>query len=251
MKCIIMTDLTLALMTGVDLPVPACQICLHQPTIQEISFLGETNFFEGLSCLCIDKTILLQLNKNQVTEQDLEKINNFTLFQEYIKDEAEKKNKVRDLLMLLLPQYKIMFTPRAISLLQGENSFVIDENNFEDFQAVLKQMFCVESTDEKTYNPQGEKAKEIAAKLMRGRQRVAALKKAEEEHGSRFAQYLSVITVGVASMSLQNAISLTLFQLYDLIQRLGMYVNWNVDLQSRLAGAKADKPLDNWMKKIH
>jgi hypothetical protein len=35
--------------------------------------------------------------------------------------------------MLLLPQYKIMFTPRAISLLQGENSFVIDENNFEDF----------------------------------------------------------------------------------------------------------------------
>ena len=245
-----MTDLSLSLMTGIDIPIPECQIAVHQPSIKEISYLGEEVFFEGLSYLCINKRLLLQLN-DQITEEKLKNINNFTLLQEYLKDEAGKKAKIKDVLLILLPNYKIIFSPRAITLMRDDNNLVIDENNFESFQEVIKQIFCIDSSDEKQFNPQSEKAKEIALKIMRNRQRVAALKRAEEEAGSKLAQYISVITVGIPSMSLQDALSLTVFQMYDLMQRLGMYINWNVDLKARLAGAKADKPLDNWMKKIH
>ena len=36
-----MFDYRLALMTGMDIPIPECQIALHQPTIKEISMIGE------------------------------------------------------------------------------------------------------------------------------------------------------------------------------------------------------------------
>jgi hypothetical protein len=45
--------------------------------------------------------------------------------------------------------------------------------------------------------------------------------------------------------------NLTIFQLYDLIERYSLYINWDIDIRSRLAGAKAEGQPDNWMKNIH
>ena len=50
-------DYRLALMTGIDIPVPECGLTLHQPTIQEISMIGEEQFFIGVQVLCVDKNM--------------------------------------------------------------------------------------------------------------------------------------------------------------------------------------------------
>ena len=60
-----------------------------------------------------------------------------------------------------------------------------------------------------SYNPQGDKAKEIAAKLMRGRQRIAAEK--GEDNSSSLTQYTSVLTVGLNSMSLNDVMNMTMY----------------------------------------
>ena len=52
-------------------------------------------------------------------------------------------------------------------------------------------------------------------------------------------------------MSLKDTIELTMYQLYDLVERYMLYVNWDLDVKTRLAGGKPDKPVDNWMKQIH
>jgi hypothetical protein len=65
-----------------------------------------------------------------------------------------------------------------------------------------------------------------------------------------FTQYLSILTVGL-SMSLFDAIKLTMYQIYDLMERYSKYINWDLDIRSRLAGASADKPVENWMDNIH
>jgi hypothetical protein len=44
--------------------------------------------------------------------------------------------------------------------------------------------------------------------------------------------------------------NLTLYGFFDLIERYMLYTNWDIDVRARMAGAKADKPLDNWMKKL-
>jgi hypothetical protein len=60
-----------------------------------------------------------------------------------------------------------------------------------------------------TFNPGDAKAQEIAEKLMRGRERIAAEKGGEK--GSTLIQYTSVLTVGLGSMSLSETLNLTMY----------------------------------------
>ena len=155
-------------------------------------------------------------------------------------------------LSLLFPNYNVKFTPKSILLNQENENIMIDENNFEFLQEVLRSIFCFKSgaSDQTNFNPADAKAKEIADKLMRGRQRVAA-QNSDGQQPSIFTQYISTLTVGLNSMSLDDCINLTMYQLYDLVERYMLYVNWDLDIKSRLAGAKGDSKPDNWMKNIH
>jgi hypothetical protein len=42
-----------------------------------------------------------------------------------------------------------------------------------------------------------------------------------------------------------------MFQLYDLIERFGLYTSWDIDIKSRLAGAKIEHEPPDWMANIH
>jgi hypothetical protein len=50
---------------------------------------------------------------------------------------------------------------------------------------------------------------------------------------------------------LQQVADLTMYQIYDLMERYSLYTNWDLDIRSRLAGGKPDSKPDNWMKIIH
>ena len=245
----IKNNYAVSLMTGIDIPIQECQIVLHQPTIKEIAFMTEDKFFEAIQCLLVNK------NSIQQDETVLAEINNFQIFMTIMNNEntKDKRKNVESLLLLLFPNYKINFTPNSLLFaLEGQQELsILDENNFDDFQEIIKQVFCMGSDlmGQNTFNPADKKAKEIADKLARGRQRVAAQK--GDKQGSMFSQYLSILTVGLSSMSLQDCYNLTMFQLIDLVERYSLYVNWDIDLRSRLAGAKPDEQPENWMKNIH
>jgi hypothetical protein len=123
----------------------------------------------------------------------------------------DKKIHVKQLLNMICPSYKINFTPRSIFFNKEDTNIILDEGNFDSFQEILRQIFCVNSgaMGETAFNPADAKAREIAEKLMRGRQRVAAEK--GEGAGSIFAQYASILTVGLNSMSLHDVLDLTMF----------------------------------------
>ena len=240
-------DVRLALMCGSDYPVPECQLTIHQPTIKEISLVGESDFFSGVQCLCLNKSMFVK------DESLLENVNNFQIFMTIMSEKTtvEKKIAVQQVCMLLFPGYKTMFTPVSMLLSKDGETIIIDENNFEFLQAAISDITCMKTgpMDQTTFNPADDKAREIAEKLMRGRQRVAAQK--GESNISIFTQYLSILTVGIGSMSLHSLIDLTMFQLYDLIERYMLYVNWDMDIRCRLAGGSPDSQPDNWMKTIH
>ena len=179
---------------------------------------------------------------------------NFQLFMTIMNEKqvAEKKMAVQQVFTLLFPRAKVMFTPRSIILNIGEENIIIDEDNFEKFQHFLNICFCLKGSGQEQFNPKGNKAKEIAKKLMKARQRVAEQKMAGQGAGSSMlGQYVSILTVGLNSMSLKDVCKLTMFQLYDLVERYALYINWDLDIKSRLAGGKPDHPADNWMKNIH
>ena len=240
-------DTRLSLMCGTDYPVPECQLIVHQPRIKEIALIGESDFFSGVQCLCLNKSMFVK------DESHLENINNFQIFMTIMseKETVDKKIAVQQVCTLLFPKYKVIFTPRSM-LITGEGQTIqIDENNFEFLQAALSEITCMKTgpMDQQTFNPANDKAREIAEKLMRGRARVAAEK--GQSNVSIFTQYLSILTIGINSMSLEDLMNLTMYQLYDLIERYMLYVNWDMDVRCRLAGGKPDSQPDNWMKTIH
>lgn len=240
-------DLRLGLMCGIDLPIPELQATIHQPKIKEIAFVGEKDFFLGVQCLCIDKNIIANQGESLLVNT-----NNFQIFMTMMKEKemAEKKDSVINVFSLIFPKYKTLFTPRSI-ILQSDTQIMIDDSNFEIFQEYLKEIFCFKSSmsQELGFNPANDTAKKIADKLMRGRQRVAELN--GSANVSIFSQYLSMLTVGLDSMSLQDLMDLTMFQLFDLVERYQLYINWDIDIRSRLAGGKPDGKPENWMKNIH
>ena len=240
-------DIRLALMSGVDIPIPECQAVIHQPTLKEIALIGEMDFFTGVQTLCI--------NKNMITQGEtlLANTNNFQIFMTVMqeKETIDKKEAVQALFPLIFPKQQLILTPRSIILKDDNGNITIDDSNFEAFQKVVGQIFCIASGPMETqvFNPGSKKAKEIADKLMKARKKVAEQK--NEGNGSIFAQYVSALTVGLNSMSINDCLNLTMYQLFDLVERYMLYVNWDLDTKVRLAGGNSDKPPENWMKNIH
>lgn len=240
-------DIRLALLTGNDIPIPECQLTMHQPSIKEIAYIGEDDFFKGVQTLCLNKSMFVQEGKTVP-----ENITNFYIFMTIVgeKQTADKAEAVKQVLTLVFPQYKIMFSPQSIIFQKDAETYLVDENNFEQLQVTLREVFCSKSgpMDQQAFNPANQKAREIAEKLMRGRQRVA------EQNGSAnasvFSQYLSTLSIGL-HIPVGELEKYTMFQLFDSMERYLLYINWDIDIRSRLAGAKPDGKPDNWMKNIH
>lgn len=241
-------DYRLSLICGTDMLIPECNLVAHQPRIKEISFIGESDFFIGAQTLCLHKTMFIE------DKTILDSINNFQIFMTImLQDETkDKKANILNVLNLLFPSYKVNVTPNSLLFMkEGVPPIIVDGNNFEALQEVLRLIFCMHNgpMDQQAFNPANDKAREIAQKLMRGRQRVAAQN--GNSNVSVFSQYMSILTIGLGSMSLQDLTNLTMFQLYDLMERYTLYTAWDLDVRQRLAGGKPEGTPDNWMKNIH
>ena len=211
-----MEDIRMALMCGIDIPSSELTLTFHQPFITEIAYLGEKDYFEALQIICIEKNNIIQ------DKTVLLNTNNFQIFMT-INEDKEKKKICQSLFQLIFPNYKIFFTPRSIMFQTDHGNVLVDETNFEILQYMIKQIFCWNTSNSQNndFNPADAKAREIAEKIKRGRRRVAELK--GETNASLFSQYLSVLTIGINSMSLQDLMNLTVYQLFDLYER---YMTW-------------------------
>ena len=239
---------TLQLITGIDIPIPEIPLIIHPLSIKEISYFGEAKFFEVLQLLCLKKESFFQIKDESL----LQSITDFQIFMKVIneKEMSKKKQDVSNLLQLLVTGSKVTFTPQTLLIMFNDNNSIItiDDNNFPLLQEALRQIFCLTESTDMVLNPKGKKAQEIAEKIKKGRDRVA--KQKANESKSIFSQYLSSLSIG-SHIPLQNLVELTMFQIYDLLERQQLYMSWDIDIRARLAGADIKKEPENWMKNIH
>lgn len=220
---------------------------MHNPTLPEISLLGEDKFFLALQYLCLKKEFLIQ------DETILNSLTNFQVLMKVLEQtqDKDKKKAITALLQLLFPGYSVIITPKSILLSRGEQDVILDDNNFENFQKLIREVFCLNNTlqgENVSYNPVSARAKEIAAKLMRGRQRVAAQRQANTS--SVLARYISILTIAkiISPSDLKN---MTLFYLFDLMERYDKFIQWDIDLRVRLAGGSPEKQAESWMQDLY
>ena len=247
-----MRDMQLALMAGIDIPIVELQLTIHPPTVKDIAFMGEQEFFRAAQYLCVDKEVLIQ------DENVLQGLNNFQVLLKVLEQSKDKSAKaaLNTLLLLLFPNYRTVIMPKSIIITQlntDAEPVIIDENNFELLQAVAKEVLCMSSLFQGKniiYKPANATAKRIADKLMRSRKKIAEQKALKDQSESVLTRYLSVLTIG-AGISPQKCTDLNLFQLFDLMERYTSYVEWDTDLRVRLAGGKPEKQVESWMRNLY
>ncbi|MCD8210472.1 MAG: hypothetical protein LUC37_02880, partial [Prevotella sp.] len=187
----------LLLLSGNDIPFEKAKLIIHQPTLKEIAYIGEEPFFIGCELLNFSKDILSSEDKN-----DLRDSSNFEVFMSIMADRQNtmlKRNRTCAMMVLALifPEYRMQMTSTALVFTQvddEENSGELNNDNFDDFKAILNQMFCLDKTKGDAalnYNPQDARSRKIAEKLQEGRRKAAEAKK-EPQKVSVFSRYISI-----------------------------------------------------------
>ena len=240
----------LMLLAGVDIPFIEAQIAIHQPTLKEISMIGEESFYTGCGVLNFSKDNLSPEDRINLVE-----VSNFEILMSILAGNHldVKQNKVCALMVLslLFPGYEIKFSLKEITLQKEDEIRSINSENFERFKEILTAMFCLKgrgSEEHPEYNPGGKYAKDIADKIAKGRQKVAEQK--GEQKISILSLFASIVAVG-QQQDLNEVLNYTVYQLFDQYDRFELREANDMHFRAQLAGARDLKEIDNWRKNIH
>lgn len=244
-----MLDNDLLLLSGGDIPFYGGHISIHQPTIKEISMIGE-------ECFHIGSRFLL-FNKDNLTPEDktgLENQSNFNIFMSVMnsKQSAKHKTDAMMVLTLMFPTVRFKINKDKI-LLQQENIEVessIAEANFEELQDIVRQMFCLDTIEGgKLYDPADAMAAKIAEKFKKRQQQLA-----QQQNGDKkinlFSRYVSILAVGLQK-DMNDLLNYTVYQLFDEMKRYQMKQDFDIYVQAKMAGAKDLEEVKNWMDDLH
>ena len=241
----------LLLMSKNDIPFTQARVNIHQPTINEISFIGEESFHIGSQ--------FLNFSINNLSSEDKVRLVNksdFEVFMSIMNSRENAKYKVYALMVLslLFPDYQIKVDINKIELISRDNLFSTSINNlnFNDFKSILVKMFCLEEAEgrEGDYKPANEYAAKIAEKLKKRHNKLAQEKGIDLSKISIFERYVSILAVG-EQKDINQLMEYTVYQLKDEFKRFQKKQEFDFYIKAKMAGAKDLEDVDNWMNDIH
>ena len=235
----------------IDIPFVGAQIAVHQPSLEEIAYIGGQDIlFPGCELLRISKDIL-----NENDKVDLEKITNFDILMQIISMPSPELRKpienAKMVFELLFPHFEIEWKPPfEITLDKDDIKTSINRNNYDELRQIISEIFCLNKNEESdNFNPSGELSRRIAEKLKERHKRLAKIR-GNSEKSSIFDRYMSILAVGLQKNK-NELIKYSVYQLFDEFERYQAKVAYDIYVQAKMAGAKDIENVDNWMKDLH
>ena len=236
-------------MSGEDIPLTTSNIVIHHPTLQELVnvFLYEDNFLTGFEFLFFSKDKL-----NEEEQIILQSLSDFEILLALLSQSEKSPMKIqlnflKQFLSLLFNQYEIKYNEEHIVLNKGKYTYIIDEQLFDDLKIIINQMFPFHRGNKQVdFNPSSKRAKEIADKIKKGREKVAKNKAKKEGAESLFDKYISILSVGL-QIPIKQLYKNTTYQLFNMFERYEKKITYDVHLKAQLAGATGMKDVDHWM----
>lgn len=234
-------------MTGIDIAIEEFGITLLQPTLKQIAMLGEQNYFIALQLLTITKESL-QLTTPNIT--------NWDIFQEAIKQKisgiANNRVLISNFLKLFFKE-NVNLGPRSIMIIKKEEILNIEQEDFDFLQYLIATVGgkSLLRSDERQFNAKSKRAQEIAEKMKKAHARLEKVKalergiKPQEMNKGFLSRYIKIVATKTAN-SINEVTSMTLYQIDNLVKSYNAWEAYDLDVRSRLAGAKNDKELVHW-----
>lgn len=238
----------LLLLSNNDIPFKEAQVNIHQPTIKEISLIGEESFHTGCQFLIFSSSNLADKDKNNLGNKT-----DFEIFMSIMNSKENVKYKFDTFLVLtlLFPEYDIKLSANEILLIKDGMISRINNMNYDIFRNIIIDMFKLNATIDKDegYNPADAFAAKIAEKFNKRKQKMAE-QKGEKSKVAIFSRYVSILTVG-EQKDMNSLMNLTVPQLKDEFKRYQLKLQFDMNLKYRLAGAQDLEEVEDWMKDIN
>ena len=240
----------LLLLSKNDIPFTQAQVNIHQPTIKEISFIGEESFHIGSQFLNFSINNLPYEDKIHLTDKT-----DFEVFMSMMNSKEKVKYKIDALLVLtlLFPEHHIKIDIDKI-ILQKEDGFssIINQLNYDTFKNIVSEMFCLNemTQEEGGYNPSDAFAEKIAEKFRKRQKILSKQKGTDTQKISIFSRYISILAVG-EQKNINDLMEYTVYQLKDEFKRFQKKYDFDFYIRAKMAGAKDLEEVDNWMDNIH
>lgn len=241
---------SLLLLSGNDIPFPEARVTIHQPTLKEIAYIGETAFFVGCGFLNFSKNLLNDQDKTRLAN-----IDDFDIFMSIImnkqKDTRSSVESALSVLTLIFPLYEISVRENLLVLSKDGEECFIDRRTFPIFKEKIVSMFNLDLNQKESanYNPTGDMAKRIAEKFKKRHEKLMQLEKEALGDGKQISilqRYASILAVGLQK-DLNSLMQYTVYQLLDEFQRYQLKMQWDAYVHAKMNGAKDLEEVDNWM----
>ena len=232
-------------------------IKLHNPTLQELADVieDEESLFFAIKLLSSSLLSIL------IRETDIpQNFSDFSILFSLLYDQKtsfemftkEKIQAIVSLLLLIFKDYKLSLGKEEFLLTKDNSVIILNSDNFSNFQSIVSKMFKTDfifgETGDNQYNidQNDKKAQEILKKLNKGREKVAQLNGDRNNKTALIENYVMIIAVGLQQTP-DIITNLTLYQIFTLFNRIKMKLEWDLDVDCRLAGGDPDERPDNWM----
>jgi len=238
---ILKDDLELLLLSG--LPIELEMGILYPLKLKDIVKLGYIKYNYYISLLLIDKS---QLQNNDI---DINDITNFDIvFQSCVMDEKFRKSYFE---MLEL------FFKETVQLGNGFFYFselnekkIIYKDNFNEIIRLLKEINSMKNKEENEFNPANDKAKEIADRMKKAREKINKVKAKSGEDLS-LSDLISAFAFYNKNTDLNSIFEMTIYQFNNQFQRMQLVNNYEISVQSLLHGADPKKvEIKNFITKL-
>ena len=154
-------------------------------------------------------------------------------------------------LSLIFPEYELMKMPTMLVLskeVDGKKEQCwINNDNFEQFKKIIKQMFCLDTLGGAgDYNPADKLAEKIANKLRDRHKKLQQKTSDGEKSINILSRYISILILGNRH-TYSELMQYTVYQLFDQFRRFEKKYSYDAWFKAKLAGAENLEDVDNWM----
>lgn len=134
----------------------------------------------------------------------------------------------------------------------GQYGFLY-QDNFYEFQSIIKKRNCLENIDEEKDNPANEMARMLLEKRKKAREKVAKIKAQQNNEDGEPLTIFDLISIFAEAehISPKDVFQYDVFQFNNQFNRMKIFKDYEINIQALLAGAKSDDvELQHWLSKI-
>ena len=238
-------------------PVLLKDICAVYPaTLRTIVELGYDKFQQYLSILTATKPIEKQ--QDEELGKLIEQLTDFQFILFMTSIDVKANEQFKDGFRFFTREdITISLDPPVIFVGPIEESRIMDEATFYDFQQLLRRMYFMEMEGEEIiiYPDDLPATKRLKLKMRENREKVrrAKAKKNAQEKGSdmKMSDLIGSMTINDCGLNMVNVWDITYYAFHDQLKRMGWRDQFNINQKAALAGAKINKSqLKHWMRSI-